>query len=306
MAELRFAPLGHRGSGTASGLELAERKWGLILAVPAAAYFCVFWVFPLLVAIYYSFTTYDLVNDPQWVGLSNYSRLTQSPEFLHSVVVTLLFTVATVAPTIVVALLVALPLSRPGVVSFWLRGLLFIPTVMPLVASAVLWQVIYSTGGLANVLLSTVRVDSQPWLTSANLALWSLVVMVIWKSLGLFVLIFMAGAQTIPGNVYEAAAIDGSKTLRTFFQITLPLLRRTLLFVVVIAIIGAMQSFVPAYILTGGGPATATEVLPMYLYTNAFSFSKMGYASAIAVLMFIALGGLSWLEFRVFRTREDS
>ena len=273
----------------------------MVFVTPAAVYFLVFWIFPLLVASYYSFTSYDLVDAPVWIGLGNFQRLINSNEFHHSVLVTLEFTLATVVPTVVIALLVALPLSRPDRFAIGLRGLLFIPTVMPLVASAVLWTVIYSNTGLANIILNMVGHGPEPWLSNADWALGSLVVMVIWKSLGLFVLIFMAGLQSIPSHVYEAAAIDGSRAMRTFFQITLPMLRRTLLFVVVIAIIGAMQSFIPAYILTRGGPSTATEVLPMYLYNNAFAYTRMGYASAIAVVLFVTMAALSRLQFSAFR-----
>lgn len=291
---------------TPGSLRQVERRWGIAFALPAALYFLAFWLFPLAMAIYYSFTNYDLTSPAKWAGLHNYRQMLSSPGFWHSARITVAFTVASVVPTIVLALLIAIPLRRPGRVRSVLRGLLFVPTVMPLVASAIIWQVIYSTDGLANSIVKLAGAEPRAWLTSESLALWSLVIMVVWKQLGLYLLIFMAGLQTLPPSVFEAAAIDGARALRTFFQITLPLLRRALLFVLVIAIIGAMQSFVPAYILTQGGPAAATEVLPLYLYQNAFTFTHMGYASAVAVLLFVVLVALSRVQFRVLGAEEDS
>src|SRR5437870_11447528 len=190
-------------------------------------------------AAYYSFTAYDLVTTPRWIGTSNYTALADDPDFTHSVVVTALFTVGFVVPTVVLALLIAAPLSRPGRRNVFLRTLFFIPAVMPLVASSILWQLVYSPRGLLNTLLGYVGVARVDWITSTGSALWAIVAMVVWKYLGLYVLICTAGLQAIPQNVYHAAAIDGARTLRTFFGITLPLMRRTLLFVVVIAVIGA-------------------------------------------------------------------
>jgi multiple sugar transport system permease protein len=281
-----------------------ERRWGLLLASPAALYFAIFWVLPLGLAAYYSFTAYDLVQSPRWIGLQNYSALGHDPDFKNSLVVTGLFTAGFVIPTVVLALIVATPLSRPGRWHSLLRALFFIPAVMPLVASAALWQLIYANQGLANAILQALGLGPVNWLTSPGVALWSLVAMVVWKYFGLYVLILTAGLQSVPASVYDAAALDGSRTLRTFFHITLPLIRRPLLFVVVIALIGAAQSFVPAYILTNGGPADATNVLPLYIFQNAFSYTSMGYASAIAMVLLAILIILSLIQFRLFRSED--
>jgi multiple sugar transport system permease protein len=286
-------------------LKRAQRRWGIAFSTPVVLYFALFWLFPLVLAIYYSFTNYDLVQAPQWVGLQNYRNLFSNPAFWQSVRVSLLYTVGTVVPTLVIALALAVPLAKPGRFNGTMRILMFIPTIVPLVGAAFLWQVIYSPNGLANTVIGWFGFAPVSWLQNPNVALWSIVIMVVWKTLGIFVLIFLAGLQTIPGNVYEAARIDGAGTARVFVRITLPLLRRTLLFVLVIAIIGAMQSFVPAYLLTGGGPSGATTVLPVFLYENAFSYTLMGYASAISVVLFVALGGFSWFLFRVLREKKE-
>jgi len=293
------------GDRSTSGVERLERRWGLAFSLPAMVYFAVFWLFPLGLAAYYSFTDYNLVQSPRWIGLQNYRNLASDTEFKHSVVVTALFTAGFVIPTVLLALLIATPLSRAKRGNVFLRSLFFVPAVMPLVASAILWQLIYQTDGLANTVLRWLGFAPVAWLTSPSVALWALVAMVVWKYLGLYILILTAGLQSVPTSVYHAAALDGAGPLRTFFKITLPLIRRTLLFVVVVAIIGAAQAFVPVYILTSGGPATATEVLPIYLFNNAFSYTAMGYASAIAMVLLIALVALSLIQFRIFRTGDE-
>lgn len=275
------------------------------MALPAMAYFLVFWIYPFLSAIYYSFTRYDFVGSAEWVGLENYRFLLEDPAFFNSVKVTIMFGLGTIIPTILLALLIAVPLSQPGRTSTALRTMLFLPAVVPLVASAFLWQGMYARDGLANRMLGWIGIDGYAWLTDPNVALWALIVMVIWKSLGLYMLLLIAGLQALPQNVYEAAALDGAGTLRTFFQVTLPMLRKTLLFVVVIATIASMQSFVPAFLLTRGGPGNATEVLPMYLYKNAFSFTDVGLASAVSVLLFVGLLLLAFAQFKVFRIGDE-
>lgn len=284
-----------------SGLETDQRRWGLGLSLPAIVFFLVFWVYPAGTQVYYSFTDYDFVGSAEWVGLDNYRFLLEDPSFSHSVWVTVLFALGTIVPTIVLALLIALPLARPGRGSTLLRTLFFLPAVMPLVATAFLWQGMYARDGLINRLLGWIGVDGRAWLSDPDVALWALIVMVIWKNLGLYMLLLIAGLQSLPENVYHSAALDGAGTVRTFFQVTLPMLRKTLLFVVVIATVASMQSFVPAFLLTAGGPGQTTEVLPIYLYRNAFSFTDAGLAAAVSVLLFAALLLLSAGQFAVFR-----
>ncbi|MFI7642575.1 carbohydrate ABC transporter permease [Nonomuraea sp. NPDC049400] len=281
-------------------MTVREARAGAGLAAPAIVYFVLFWALPALAALYLSFTSYDLSGTPEWVGLENYRQMWANDEFWASVRVTLLYTVFAVGPTIVIALVVAVPLARPGRLRAWLRGLVFIPAVMPLVGATVLWQVSYSTGGLADTL-----VGARPWLTDSGYAIWALLVMVIWKYVGLYVIIFVAGLQALPSNVFEAAAIDGARALRTFFLITVPLLRRTFTFVIVVAVTGAMQSFVPAYLLTKGGPVNATQVLPLYLYNNAFSYARFGYASAIAIVLLVVLLVFAFTQFKLIRSDEE-
>lgn len=278
---------------------------GTLLSAPAMLYFAIFWVFPLGLAVYYSFTNYDLFTPPAWIGGANYSHLfTADPEFLHSLAITGLFVVVTVVPTTVLALLLAAPISRGGRLYGTYRALIVIPAVMPIVAASVIWIVMYSPTGMVNTILGFVGIAPVAWLTGTSSAYWALVIMTVWKYLGFYFLIILAGMQTIPRSVYHAAALDGAGSLRVFFRITLPLTRRTLAFVVVIGVIAAAQSFVPAYILTAGGPANATELLPLYLYKTAFSFTEMGFASAISVIMTVILFAVALIQYRVIQGRS--
>ncbi|TCO49505.1 multiple sugar transport system permease protein [Kribbella antiqua] len=281
-----------------------QRRAGIGLATPAALFFLIFWVVPFGYSVYLSFTSYDLASAPEWIGLDNYRRMLEAPQFWHSIRVTLVYVGGAVVPTMVLALLLAIPLSRPGRARAVLRSLIFIPAAIPLFAASMIWRVIYSTGGLADR-IGEHTFGVQGWLTDPDVAMWSVLVMVIWKYLGLYVILFVAGLQALPQNVYEAAAIDGSRAVRTFFLVTLPQLKRTLLFVLVIAVTGAFNSFAPAYLLTQGGPARATEVFPLYLYNNAFSFSRMGFAAALALLLLVVLLALSIAQFRLIRDEED-
>lgn len=287
------------------GQRRAEARVGGLLGLPAAFFFGVFWLLPFLSACYLSFTRYDLAGAPEWVGLQNYQRMLQDPGFWNSAQVTAVYTVGSVIPSLLLALAIAVPLARPGRFTGVLRGLIMIPAVMPLVATSVVWRIIYADGGPANVVLGAVGLEPVSWLTDERMAIWALVVMVTWKHLGLFVIILTAGLQGLPPSVFEAAALDGAGPLRSFFSITLPLLRRTLLFVLVIAVVGSMQAFIPAFLLTGGGPAGATEVLPYYMWATAFSFERMGYASAMAMVLLALLIVLSLVQFRFLRGGED-
>lgn len=308
-AAVSGAPLVEGGTRKAPGrrgsLAASERRAGSALSALAVALFIFFWVIPLIATVVLSFTDYDLANAPEFIGLANYERLFTSDSFWSSLRVTVVFTVLAVVPTLALALLVALPLARPSRYVSALRALLFIPAVMPLVASALVFQVMYQSGGVADRIVGLFGIPEQPWLISPDLALYSILFMVIWKYLGLYVIIFIAGLQGIPSNLYEAAALDGARGIRTFIFITIPQLRRTLLFTIVIGVTGAVQSFVPVYLLTKGGPVDSTMVLPMYLFNNAFGYSRFGYASAVAVVLLLLLLAFAFVQFRLVDEPED-
>lgn len=292
-------PRRHRSSAA------TERRAGLGLSAPALAVFAVFWLIPLLATLYLSLTTYDLARSPKWVGLANYKHLFTDPVFWASLRVTVVFTILAVVPTIILGLLLALPLTKPSRTVSLLRAALFIPAILPLVASSLLWKVIYQTHGFADHVVGLFGLSPQPWLTEPRYAVLCVGVTLIWKYVAFFVIIFMAGLQGIPQNLYEAAALDGSRGFRTFLFITVPQLKRTFLFVIIIGVTGSVQSLVPSYLITKGGPVDSTQVVALYLYNNAFSFSKFGYASAIAIALLVMLLVFALLQFKLVDEPED-
>lgn len=295
-----------RRRGALGRLAQSEQAVGALLSAPAIAFFVIFWALPFGLAVYYSFTSYDLLSPPRWVGGANYSGMFSNGTFVHSVGITALFIVVTVIPTLILALLLAAPISRGGRVFGVYRALILIPAIMPLVASAIVWTIICQPDGLLNIVVGYFGISPVPWLTGINPAFWALVMLTIWKYLGFYFLIILAGLQTIPPNLYHAASIDGASTPRVFVRLTLPLVRRTLAFVAVIGLIVAAQSFVPAFLLTGGGPADATDLLPLYLYKTGFTDTNMGLASAISIVMTVALVLVAFVQFRIIQGKSHS
>jgi ABC-type sugar transport system permease subunit len=181
------------------------------------------------------------------------------------------------------------------------RVISYLPVVISWVAASVIWQLIFvNPGGILNVLIGYVGIPPQLWTNDPALALPSIMFLTFWKGLGFYVLIFLAGLQTIPPSVYEAAVIDGARRSQLFWMITLPLLRPTTLFALVIGIVGSFEIFVPVLLMTGGGPGYASMVLVMAVYRAAFQLFQMGYASAIAVVLFLATLVISLLQFKLF------
>jgi multiple sugar transport system permease protein len=267
----------------------------------------VFLIFPLAFSLYLSFTHWDLLTSPTFAGLSNYTKLIHDSMFWTALQNTAIFTALTVVPTLVIALLgaVALDQSLPGIVVF--RALLFLPLVASTVAMSVIWEWIFNTdNGLLNWGLGLVGVHPIGWLTDPNWALFSLVIVSVWRSIPFATIVLLAAVQGVPTNLHDAAAIDGAGPVRRFFSITVPLIRPALAFVLVVSLIQSFQVFDIAYVMTGGsgGPGTSTYVLGIMIFQNAFRFYEMGYAAAIQWAVFIVLLLLTVVQLRVSRSAE--
>lgn len=251
--------------------------------------------YPALQAFFLSFTKYeyDLTQPPVWIGLKNFQRLWHDPIFWQTFRNTFLYLVC------VVPILVSLPLALAILVNRKLRGIrwfrvaYYTPVVISMVVAGIAWKWLYADNGLLNQLLQVVKLPSVPWLTSPNLALFSVMVVTIWKGLGYYMVIYLAGLQAIPQDLYEAAAIDGSDGLKKHWDITVPLMRPYLLLVAVISAISATKVFEEVYVMTRGGPNHASETLVFYLYNKAFGELEMSYACTIGLVMFLMILGLS-------------
>ncbi|WP_280496280.1 carbohydrate ABC transporter permease [Nocardia asiatica] len=267
----------------------------------------IFLLFPLGFSLYLSFHSWDLFSPRRFVGVDNYRRLfTSDPLFLIALRNTAVFTVLTLAPTVTIGLAVAAALNRKlaGIGIF--RTIAFLPLVASAVAMAVVWRFLFTDDGLLNVALGWIGVDAVPWLTDPDWALISLSIVTVWKSVPFATVILLAAMQGVPQTLYEAAKIDGAGALRRFFAITVPLIRGPLSFVFIITIIDSVQAFDQAYALTGGngGPETGTYLLGIMLFQNAFGFYEVGYASALAWVIFALLFALTLVQLRMARRSE--
>ena len=248
--------------------------------------FILFTAGPMLISLWTSFTDWDLLTDPQWVGLENYRSLATDPTFIQSIKVTLAYTAAYVPLDLAGGLLLAL-LVRPRLRGIGIyRTIFYLPTVFSGVAFVVVWLwMLNPNGGLINLVLRWFGIEGPRWLLDPKYALWSLVMMSFW-GWGRSMALYLGGMQSIPGELYEAAAMDGAGSFRQFFKITLPLLSPIIFFNLVLSIISTFQSFTSAFVATNGGPLDSTLFLVLYIYRQAFEYFHMGYAAALAWVLF--------------------
>lgn len=265
--------------------------------------FMIFTALPVLAAFAIAFYDWDLLLGAKYVGLENFRELLfEDRVFRAAFINTAYFTVVTVALSTGLGLTVALlvNLALRGMVLF--RAIFLLPYVTLTVALSLVWKWLYLPDiGLINRALSVVGIDGPAWLTSYTWAMPALIFMSVWKTFGYNMVLFVAGLQNIPEHLYEAAKIDGASGWQRFRDITLPMLSPTTFFVVVISIIGSFQVFDQALVMTAGGPGTATTTLVLYIYEQGFQSFHMGYASAIALLLFVVIFGFTAVQFRVQR-----
>lgn len=279
---------------------------GLLFVAPMLVLFIVFRFVPTLGAIGLSFTDYKLSGQFEVVGLDNYADFFSNPVGISALTTTLLYAVIYVPMMLVTALGTALVLHRIVWGSGFFRGSLFLPYVTSFVLAGIIWTWMLSLNGPFNQFLVSLGFPEVPFLSGSQpLVLTSLAVVSVWRGFGYSMLILLAGLKTIPLELYEAATVDGAGALRRFVSITLPLLRPSLFFVLVIETIGAFQVFDTVYVMTGGGPARASYSLVYYLYESGFRFFNFGYAAAIGVILFGILLVISLIQ-RFVLDREEA
>ena len=254
---------------------------------------------PMLASLFLSFTDYNLLESPGWIGLDNFTRMWGDERFWTSMEVTLLYVFVSVPMLLVLALGVAVLLDR-GMRGLPLyRTVFYLPSLMGgSVAIAILWRQVFGMEGLVNAFLGFFGIQGQGWIAHPDYALWTLVILNVW-TFGSPMVIFLAGLRQIPDMYYEAARVDGASKVRQFFSITLPLLTPIIFFNLVLQIIFAFQNFTQAYVVSGGtgGPSDSTLFFTLYLYQQAFSNLNMGYASAMAWLLLVVIGALTAVNF---------
>ena len=285
-------------------LTAKQALFGYGILLPTLAIILVFRFLPMLQAFYISFHEYDLLRPPKFIGFENFLDLIQDPLFLHSARISIAYVVLSCVPVWVLSLALAVLFNRDIRAKNLFRSSAFMPVVMPAVVNAVVWTFMYHQDGVVNTILEWFGLDPIPWLRSSTWALWAIIIIGIWRATPYYMVIFLAGLQAIPLEFYEAAQIDGASPWRQFCHITLPLLKPTTLLVMVMSVIVAMKVFAVPLIMTGGGPADATRVLPLFIYQTAFEFFKMGRAAAMSVFLFAAVMVFTLFQIRLFSQGE--
>lgn len=280
---------------------IMQQVWGLLFVLPVLLLFLGFRLYPMLRAIEISFQKYDLLSKPRWVGLDNYAFIFSNERVLNSFKVTGLFIVGQTIPLVLVALLFAILLFSLPRFRHVFELTFYFPVIMTAVVAALIWLTLFYPRGLLDQLVSPWFPQGVPWLTSPVLALPSVIVVDVWKSTGYYMIILLAGLLGIPNEYLEAATIDGAGHRARVRHIILPLLRPQLAFVVIIALINTVQAFDTFYVLTRGGPADATRVLPIEIYLRGFQLLEMGRAASVSMVMFVVLVVLSLTQLRLFR-----
>lgn len=279
-----------------------ENLIGYLFVAPLICGLLLFTYGPVLAAFGLSFTKGDYISTPKWIGLENYANLLREDLFWKSLKNTLYYVVGVVPAGMVLSLLLALAMNQKlrGIVIF--RTIFFLPSITSSVAISLMWLWIYNPEfGVLNFLLKQFSVKGPAWLSSPTWAMPAIIIMAIWRGLGYNMLIYLAGLQGIPEVYYEAAEIDGAGKLAQFRYITVPLLSPTTFLLLILGLIGAFQVFEYTYVMTGGGPVYATLTLVLHIYNNAFRNFQMGYASALAYVLFFILLGLTLIQFRLQR-----
>jgi ABC-type sugar transport system permease subunit len=271
---------------------------------PGMGFIAVFVVIPILLTAWVSFHTWNMLtpfSKMPFVGIENYRKIFSDPVFLAALRNTFLYSLISVVIELPLSLTIGIFLFQTKAwASRLVRTLLFLPYVIPNVAVAIVWGYLYSPNyGPLNEVLGFFHVSAQPWLGSVHEALMALIILSLWQTVGYYTVIVLAGLTEIPNDYYEAAFLDGANRWQATRHITLPLLKRSISFIVIILTINSLQVFTPVYILTQGGPANSTNVVVYDMYRTAFNFLNMGQASAMAFILFLAILIMAILELRL-------
>ncbi|MEW9672365.1 carbohydrate ABC transporter permease [Ammoniphilus sp. 3BR4] len=272
-----------------------------MMITPAMIVFMMFFIYPIFYMIYLSLFEWNFVSPTkQFVGFQNYIQLFQDQGFLEVLKNSFIYTILTVLFSITLSLMLAIRLNRPGALYGFVQAAIFSPHIISLVSVAMLWLWLMEPSyGLLNWVLGFFGLPGLEWISHPNTALLSLVLVAVWKGVGFNALVFIAGLQSIPKDIYEAAELDQSKRFTTFYKLTLPMLSPTLFFLIIINMINSFQVFETIDIMTKGGPINSTNTLVYFIYENGFRFFKIGYASAAGVILLVVISILTVIYFRL-------
>ncbi|MFD0713597.1 carbohydrate ABC transporter permease [Paenibacillus sp. GCM10027626] len=276
------------------------RLVGYSFLLPNIVGFALFICFPVIASFLMSFTEWNGFGEIKLVGLDNYTRLLGDETFRISLLNSLIMTFVSVPITLMLAILAAVALNKGIRGLKWFRTALFLPHITATIAVAVIWQLLFNPSmGPINGMLRAIGIDQPPgWFASADWALVSVIIVSVWHSIGYYMVLYLAGLQGIPGDLYEAAEIDGAGKVSQFVHVTLPMLSPVIFFTVIIGIINSFKVFDLVFVLTQGGPGRATHVLVFDIYNTAFQRYEYGYASAMAYVLFVLILIITFIQFR--------
>ncbi|HEY63678.1 MAG TPA: sugar ABC transporter permease [Caldilineae bacterium] len=291
---MAFIPIGRW-----SRVERQNFVKGILFASPWILGFLGWTIYPILASLYYSFTRFDAVRPPVFIGLANYIDMVAKDEVFRVVLYnTVYFVLLGVPAGLVTAFMLAVLLNNEMKWRPVFRTIFFLPAIVPAIASAEVWRWVYNPQfGLINATLKSMGMSTIPWLSSPTLAKPSLIIIHMWAQ-GTAMVIFLAALQDVPRSLYDAALVDGANRWQRFWHVTIPMTTPAILFVMLTSLIGMFQYFTLGWLLTQGAPNNSTEFYSMYLYRNAFVYFKMGYASALAWLLFLIIVAFTVLIFR--------
>lgn len=275
-----------------------------IMIAPAIITSLVFLIYPIVYMFYLSFYNWNMIGEMKFIGLDNYVSLLTDPEFIQVLLNTCQFTFWTVSGSLVLGLGLALYLKNNSRINRMIQTVMFTPYILPMVSIAFVWMWIMDTDlGLLNYFLELFHIDKVMWLGDPEVAMYSLILVNVWKSAGYYTLIFLSALQGIPTYLYEAAELDNAKPAATFFKITLPMLSPTLFFLALTAIIGSFKVFETVNVMTSGGPLNSTTTLVYYIYQYGFQYYKIGYASAVGVILMVIVSIFTIIYFCGFQKK---
>ncbi|MFD2131380.1 carbohydrate ABC transporter permease [Pseudogracilibacillus auburnensis] len=279
-----------------------RHAWAFLL--PAIILLMVFSIIPIIWVIYLGFTSYNVFQPAQWVGLENYQTLLSDDKFWHALKNTMFYWILVTPAITIVSLLLAVLVNQQlkGIKLY--RLAFYFPVLVSVVVTALLWKWMFATDGIFNYFFELIGIGSIKWLTSPSMAMISVAIVTVWQGMGYYMLIYLAGLQSVPQELYEAAEMDGAGFWRKQWNITIPSLRPVILFVSIISTMGAFKEFALMMVMTEGGPVNSTTTLVYLIFKEAFENINMGYASAIATILFLVILIISIVNLKIQDTKD--
>lgn len=281
-----------------------RHAWAFLL--PAILFLLIFSIIPIFWVIYLGFTDYNVFTSPDWIGIGNYQELFNDPKFWGALKNTIFYWVLVTPGITIISLLLAVLVNQKLVGIKLYQLAYYFPFLVSVVITALLWKWMFATDGMFNYFFSLIGIDPIKWLTSQSTAMISVAIVTIWQGLGYYMLIYLAGLQSVSNELYEAAEIDGAGFWRKLWHVTLPAMRPLILFVSVISTMGAFKEFTLMLVMTGGGPVNSTTTLVYLVFKEAFENINMGYASAVATVLFVIVFIITLINMKIQGTEQNT